>query len=106
MYYKGLFEKNNTYMNKIRSESFNRVEDYLEIEKVIQINIDNFTHYKGDKIIYETKYTTKTFIVNEIKEIQETDLSVLNPSENNIITLITCVKNKSNLRLCVIGVEE
>jgi predicted transposase/invertase (TIGR01784 family) len=53
IYYKGLFEKNNTYMNKIRSESFNRGEDYLEIEKVIQINIDNFTHYKGDKIIYK-----------------------------------------------------
>ena len=53
MYYKGLFEKNNTYMNKIRSESFNRGEDYLEIEKVIQINIDNFTHYKGDKIVYK-----------------------------------------------------
>ena len=53
LYYKGLFEKNNTYMNKIRSESFNRGEDYLEIEKVIQINIDNFSHYKGDKIVYK-----------------------------------------------------
>ena len=68
-------------------------------EKLNEIN-------KGDKILYETKYKTKTFIVDEIKEIQETDLSVLNPTENNIITLITCVKNKSNLRLCVIGVEE
>lgn len=53
IYYKGLFEKNNTYMNKIRSESFTRGEDYLEIEKVIQINIDNFSHYKGDKIVYK-----------------------------------------------------
>lgn len=52
-YYKGLFEKNNTYMNKIRSESFNRGENYLKVGKVIQINIDNFSHYKGDKIIYK-----------------------------------------------------
>lgn len=52
-YYSGIFEKNHTYMNKIRSESFDRGDDYLEIEKVIQINIDNFSHYKGNKIIYK-----------------------------------------------------
>ena len=66
--------------------------------------LNNIT--KGDKIVYETKYETKTFIVTEIKEIEETDLSVLNPTEENIITLITCVKNKKNLRLCVVGIEE
>ena len=52
-YYSGLFEKNNTYMNKIRSDSFERGDDYLEVQKVIQINIDNFSHYKGNKIIYK-----------------------------------------------------
>lgn len=36
-------------MNKIRSESFNRGENYLKVGKVIQINIDNFSHYKGDR---------------------------------------------------------
>lgn len=52
-YYDVLFEKNNTYMNKIRSEIFDRGDSYLNIEKVIQINIDNFSHYKGDKLIYK-----------------------------------------------------
>ncbi|MBE5806672.1 MAG: class D sortase [Clostridiales bacterium] len=61
---------------------------------------------KGDEIIYQTKYETKTFIIKEIKEIEETDFSVLNPSEENTITLITCIKNKRNLRLCVVGVEK
>jgi len=79
--------------------SHNRGSKASYFEKLNEIS-------KGDKIIYETKYTTKTYIVNEIIEIQETDLSVLEPTKNNIITLITCVKNKSNLRLCVIGVEE
>jgi len=52
-YYKGLFLKNNTYLNKIRSEVFEVGDDYLDVEGVIQINIDNFTHYKGNKLIYK-----------------------------------------------------
>ena len=52
-YYKGLFLKNNTYLNKIRSEAFEVGDNYLDIEGVIQINIDNFTHYKGNKLIYK-----------------------------------------------------
>ena len=52
-YYKGLFYKNNSYLNKIRSEAYESGDDYLDIEAVIQINIDNFTHYKGNKLIYK-----------------------------------------------------
>ena len=52
-YYRGLFYKNNSYLNKIRSEAYERGDDYLDIEAVIQINIDNFTHYKGNKLIYK-----------------------------------------------------
>ena len=52
-YYKGLFLKNNTYLNKIRSEAYESGDDYLDVEGVIQINIDNFTHYKRNKLIYK-----------------------------------------------------
>ena len=52
-YYRGLFYKNNSYLNKIRSEAYESGDDYLDIEAVIQINIDNFTHYKGNKLIYK-----------------------------------------------------
>ncbi len=61
---------------------------------------------EGMEIEYITKYETKTYIVTEIKEIEETDLSVLEASEENKITLITCVENQRNLRLCVTGVEK
>jgi len=61
---------------------------------------------EGMEIEYITKYETKKYEISEIKKIEETDLTVLNPTEDNRITLITCVENQRNLRLCVIGVEK
>ena len=60
---------------------------------------------KGDTITYITKNETKQYEVIEIKEIEETDLSVLEQTEENRITLITCIENKRAFRLCVIGTE-
>lgn len=60
----------------------------------------------GDEIIYITKYETKKYEVQEIKIIEETDFSILEQTEENKITLITCVENQKNLRLCVVGVEK
>lgn len=60
---------------------------------------------EGDIITYITKYETKEYVVTEIKKIEETDISVLNQTEDNRITLITCVQDQRNLRLCVIGQE-
>ena len=60
----------------------------------------------GMKIEYTTKYETKTYIANEIKEIEETDFSVLEPTKDNRITLITCIANQRAKRLCVIGIGE
>lgn len=61
---------------------------------------------KGMKIEYTTKYETKTYITDEIKEIAETDFSVLEPTKDNRITLITCIANQRAKRLCVIGIGE
>lgn len=61
---------------------------------------------KRMKIEYTTKYETKTYITDEIKEIEETDFSVLEPTKDNRITLITCIANQRAKRLCVIGIGE
>ena len=61
---------------------------------------------KGIKIEYTKKYETKTYITDEIKEIEETDFSVLEPTKDNRITLITCIANQRAKRLCVIGIGE
>ena len=61
---------------------------------------------QGDIITYITKYETKQYEVKEVKQIEETDLSVLEQTEENQITLITCVENQRDLRLCVVGIEK
>ena len=48
----------------------------------------------------------RRYKVCESKIIKETDLSILRETEENIITLITCVKGQDENRLCVIGKEE
>ena len=58
---------------------------------------------KGDKVEYITKYETQEYYITDIKEIQETDLSVLEPTEQDQITMITCIKNQKEKRLCVIA---
>lgn len=60
---------------------------------------------KGDEIIYTYSNISKTFIVDEIKEVDETDLSVLEKSNSTKLTLITCIKGKYHKRLCVVCKE-
>ena len=52
-YYKGLNEKNEMYQSKILSDELDQGDDYLDLKGVIQINIDDFHLYKGNKIIHE-----------------------------------------------------
>lgn len=59
----------------------------------------------GDEIYYQTKYGTKRYIVEIKTIINEEDWSYLEETEDNRITLITCVKGQPKKRLCVQGVE-
>ena len=56
----------------------------------------------GDKVKYHHAFGEYIYKVSEIKEIEETDFSVLEPSTADKLTLITCVKGQKKLRLCVI----
>ena len=55
----------------------------------------------GDKITYTSFLGTKEYKVIESTQIQETDWSKLSNTTENLLTLITCVKGKPALRLCV-----
>lgn len=61
---------------------------------------------KGDKVEYITKYEKQEYYISGIKEINETDLTVLNPTQEDQITMITCIKNKREKRLCVIASKQ
>lgn len=60
---------------------------------------------KGDIIIYQKGDNQKQYIVDTIVIIQEQDWSYLQKTSDNRITLITCVINQPNYRLCVQGKE-
>lgn len=55
----------------------------------------------GDKISYTTKLGTRTYEVFYVGQIKETDFSRLDRANENMITLITCVRNVPELRWCV-----
>ena len=56
---------------------------------------------KGSEIYYETSYGTKRYVVDTIVEIDEEDWSYLEETQDNRITLITCVAGQKEKRLCV-----
>lgn len=60
---------------------------------------------EGDIIKYSSCLGNKTYKISSIKQIQETDWSFLENTDDNRLTIITCVKGKRNLRLCVQALE-
>lgn len=65
-----------------------------------------YTLENGDKITYVSFLGTKEYKVNSITQIPATDWSKLEKSNENILTLITCVKGNPSQRLCVQALEE
>ena len=55
----------------------------------------------GDEITYTTKLGTKKYAVTSVRKINAADFSFLRETSDNRLTLITCVKNEPNFRLCV-----
>lgn len=60
----------------------------------------------GDEIRYKTKFYERTYVVDNIQVILETDWSLLQSTEENKLSLITCITNKRKQRLCVQAIEK
>lgn len=60
-----------------------------------------YTLENGDKITYVSFLGTKEYEVNHITQISETDWSKLENTNENLLTLITCVRGVPSQRLCV-----
>ena len=58
---------------------------------------------KGDEFIYTTKYGKRTYELSYMQTISDTDYSLLGWSNENTLTMITCVKGQSNKRLAVVA---
>lgn len=59
----------------------------------------------GSEIFYQTNYGTKRYVVTTKEVISEEDWSYLQETEDNRITLITCVTGQKDKRLCVQAIE-
>ena len=60
---------------------------------------------KGDIIIYQKGEEQKQYTVELVTIISERDWSYLQNTTDNRITLITCVMNQPEYRICVQGKE-
>lgn len=60
----------------------------------------------GDEMIYTTKLGTRTYVVKSITKISDTDWSKLQYTSDNRLTLITCVEDVGDQRLCVQAVQK
>lgn len=60
----------------------------------------------GDTITYETVYGTRTYEVSSVETISNTDWSRLQGTADNRITLVTCLADHPEVRVCVQAVEK
>lgn len=76
-------------------------------------NEGSYAHYfenikdlkNGEEIIYVTRMGERRYLVCENFIIDETNVDVLEDTDDNTITLITCVSGFKKYRRCVIGKE-
>ena len=97
--YIGHIEETSKYDGNVGLAAHNRGNTHSYFSRINELEI-------GDEIIYESKYGQRKYIVQDKKEILETDWSMLKQTKDNRLTLITCIKNKVNQRLCVQAVQE
>ena len=97
--YIGHIEETAKYDGNVGLAAHNRGNKYSYFARLNELE-------PGDEIVYTTKYGERKYIVDTKKEILETDWSKLEGTIDNRLTLITCIKNKVNQRLCVQAVQE
>ena len=97
--YIGHIEETATYDGNIGLAGHNRGCENSYFARINELE-------KGDIIIYKTKFFDRIYIVDNIQVIYETDWTLLESTEENKLSLITCIANKRNQRLCVQATEK
>lgn len=92
--YIGHIEETSKFYGNVGLAAHNRGAKNNYFENLDKLSI-------GDKIAYKTSDGRKNYKVYRISEILDTDWSKFENTQENKLTLITCVKNKINVRLCV-----
>ena len=93
----GHFEESPIINGNVSLAGHNRGYDSNPFEKLKNIK-------KGSKVIYKAMNKLYNYEIIEKEKIEETDFSKIE-REGNILTLITCIENERNHRLCVTAKE-
>ncbi len=96
--YIGHIEDTSLYDGNIGLAAHNRGNQYSYFARINELE-------EGDIITYQTKFYTRNYKVDNIQAIFETHWDLLENTKDNKITLITCIANKKNQRLCVQATE-
>ena len=96
--YIGHFEETSKLIGNVGLAAHNRgyLHNYFEHLKDLKI---------GDEIRYYYQGQEKRYVVEKQKIIQDTDWTMLENTQDNRLTLITCVENEPSYRRCVQAVE-
>ena len=96
--YIGHFEETKKDIGNIGLAAHNRGYQVNYFEKLKDLK-------EGDYIYYTYKETKRTYVIISRLIIKDTEWSNLENTEDNRLTLITCVENKPKLRRCVQAIE-
>ena len=75
-YYEWLFIRNDAYLGKIEGESLNSGNDYSTLYSFLQINLNNFTYFKGNDSALEFVYTDKKSKQIETEKVKKYHISL------------------------------
>lgn len=93
--YVGHFENSSIFDGNVALAAHNNSKFWKNLNKITN----------GDKITYTCLLGTRTYEVFNVEIISSNDWELLQNTDKNIITLITCVHKKPSQRLCVQGIE-
>lgn len=94
----GHFSSTSKWDGNVALAAHNRGYKYNFFQEIKRLEV-------GDIIEYQTEQGKRTYKVTRKDEIEETDLSCLENTKENKLTLITCIENMPEYRLCVQAVE-
>lgn len=96
--YIGHIENTALYEGNVGLAAHNRGNEYSYFARLNELK-------EGDIVTYKTKYGTREYEVSNIEVILETDWTKLEDTQDNKLTMITCISNRTNQRLCVQATE-
>lgn len=96
--YVGHFEETSKFVGNVGLAAHNRGYTYNYFERLKELK-------NGDEIEYGYHGQVKRYQVEKQMIIKDTDWTNLKNTEENRITLITCVENEPSYRRCVFGRE-